>query len=118
MKTLLLTNKKKAKHLFAEFWEGDKKRIYLVDTGSDISVLFYRPLGSKLYEKKYITVMWSNLVQRLPGVIHDEMVFYYSKDQPEVIQELSKSYDVKISGIIGLDYMLQRKIVLDFSKLE
>ena len=113
----LITNQKtkKGQHLFAPIVVNDRRRFFIVDSGSDLSYIFIKPLNGVLH-KKFTQVAW--LTQGKTGaqlMLFDRSPFWYS-DKPGPVKEMEKDYAVQISGILGIDYLVAHKIVLDFSQ--
>jgi hypothetical protein len=112
---------KQHQHLFMEVWYLDKKRLFVVDSGSDASYLYFMPLKVQTLESAVDKEFGLGMEENEGGVNITPVIWdhdmYYHMDKPTVIKELEKQYKLEVSGVIGLDYLIKNKVALDFAQL-
>ena len=103
--------------LFARIPIRQKMRLFLVDTASERSYLFFLPLGSEAKSKFVELNSPDGTTSKCIETLFDGITFWYSEIRPMVINSYEKVYNTTIHGVLGLDYLLKEKINLDFSKI-
>lgn len=113
---LVLFGKGSNTHLFAQIVVDDRLQNFMIDTGSNLSYLFIEPLSLQKLKQKVEYYTYDNKKQFAQKCDWDGD-FFYLTDKPMVIKEVEKTYKANISGVIGLDFMLSNKIILNFASV-
>lgn len=110
-------------HLFTQLSIDDKVRQFLVDCGSNLSYIYFEPLGFKksghieqVYEVLCGRCGNQVMVNAEEGELKQDI--YYLIAKPGIIMAVEKEKQLTIDGVIGMDWLLRNKIVLNFGKLK
>jgi hypothetical protein len=111
-KTAILGN-----HLYTQFSIDDKLRNFLVDCGSDMSYIYFEPLGLEKTGEFDSFYSYDGRISPTEKCVYNRDVFHLC-DKPGVIRHVEEDTGVDIAGVVGLDFLIRNKIVLDFGKMK
>lgn len=115
MRCQLIGGKENTSLLFTRMTMNDRQRFFMVDTGSDLSYLFIKPLRCTLHKERR-TVIWLHGTQQAVRLEYDRFNYWYAP-RPQAIERMEREFSLTIAGILGVDYLVAHKIVLDFGQL-